>query len=312
MPHAVRSEYGLSRAVCRAVETFVDKGVAASLAFVFMLNQSAEANTGLTNAKDLYLDLMKKCLCFALWCAKDGSNHPEAHPTLKQKVKRFLKGEPGSPLTPEQKRAEGRDWPVLAHTMIGLKRLDNLQFCVESVLANGVPGDFIETGVWRGGATIFMRAILKVHGVVDRRVWLADSFEGLPVPDADKYPEDAGDMHHTFKALAISIEQVKANFDAYGLLDDQVQFLKGWFRDTLPRAPIKELAVVRLDGDLYESTMDGLVNLYPKLSPGGYIIIDDYGAIPSCRKAVDDFRQSRGINNAITRIDWGGVYWQNS
>jgi O-methyltransferase len=294
------------------IQTFVDNPVIASLAFVAMFNQSVEAEARFFSAKDLYLDLLKKCLSFALWEAKDGSNHPEASPSLKQRLKQFLKGEPTVQLTPQQRRAEGRDWPVLAHTMIGLKRLDNLQFCVESVLANGVPGDFIETGVWRGGATIFMRAILKVHGVVDRRVWLADSFEGLPVPDADKYPADAGDVHHTFKALAISLEQVKANFQAYGLLDDQVRFLKGWFRDTLPCAPIKELAVVRLDGDLYESTMDGLVNLYPKLSTGGYIIIDDYGAIPSCRKAVDDFRQSRGIKNAITQIDWGGVYWQNS
>src|SRR2546426_7138312 len=275
-----------------------------------MLDQSVEVNDRSALTKDLYLDLLKKCLSFSLWDAKDGSNHPDAHPPVKQRIMRFIKGEPAPCFTPQQRRAEGRDWPVLAHTMIGLKRLDNLQFCVEHVLANGIPGDLIETGVWRGGATIFMRAILKVRGVTDRTVWVADSFEGLPAPDAEKYPADAGDVLYTYKALAVSLDEVKCNFQAYGLLDEQVRFLKGWFRDTLPTAPIKQLAVVRLDGDLYESTMDGLVNLHPKLSHGGYIIIDDYGAIPSCRKAVDDFRRSQGIKSEIRQIDWGGVYWQ--
>ena len=276
-----------------------------------MLDQSAKPDVGPTDPKELYLDLFKKCLTFALWEAKDGSSKSETNPTLKQSIKQFLKGENVPHLTPEQRRTEGRDWPVLAHTMIGLKRLDNIQFCVERVLADGVPGDLIETGVWRGGATIFMRAILKVYGVTDRRVWVADSFEGLPIPDPEKYPDDAGDIHHTYPTLAISLEEVRANFKAYGLLDSQVRFLKGWFRDTLPGAPIEKLAVIRLDGDMYESTMDGLVNLYPKLSTGGFVIVDDYGAVPGCRKAIEDFRQMRGIKNKMEQIDWGGVYWQN-
>ncbi len=196
--------------------------------------------------------------------------------------------------------------------MIGLKRLDNLQFCVDDVLTNAIPGDLIETGVWQGGATIFMRAILKAHGVTDRRVWVADSFAGLPRPNAMKYPHDSGDRHHTYKELAVSVEQVMANFERYGLLDEQVCFLKGWFRDTLPKAPIEKLAVIRLDGDMYESTMDGLVNLYPKLSPGGYIIIDDYGAIPACRRAVTAYRKSHRISEEIRRVDWTGAYWRRS
>ena len=80
--------------------------------------------------------------------------------------------------------------------MIGLRRLENLQFCVEDAIAAGVPGDLIETGVWRGGATIFMRAILQAHQITDRNVWVADSFQGLPVPDAEKYPADKDDQHH--------------------------------------------------------------------------------------------------------------------
>src|SRR5947209_863300 len=128
-------------------------------------------------------------------------------------------------------------------------RLSNLQFCVEDVLKNGVPGDLIETGVWRGGASILMRAVLKAHGVTDRRVWVADSFEGLPKPDHGTYAADTMDVHHRYRHLAVCLDEVKRNFQKYDMLDEQICFLKGWFKDTLPIAPIEQLAVIRLDGD---------------------------------------------------------------
>jgi O-methyltransferase len=196
--------------------------------------------------------------------------------------------------------------------MIGHMRMSNLRQIAEGVLANNIPGDFIETGVWRGGACIYMRAILKAYRITDRRVWVADSFAGLPPPDIARYPVDTGDLHHTYKALAISLEEVKRNFAKYELLDEQVHFLKGWFKDTLPTAPISELAILRLDGDMYESTMDGLVNLYDKVSPGGFVIVDDFGAVPACRQAVMDFRGSRGIQGTIHDIDRIGVFWQKA
>ncbi len=160
-----------------------------------------------------------------------------------------------------------------------------------------MPGDFIETGVWRGGASIFMRAVLKAYRDTTRTVWVADSFQGLPKPDAKRYPADAGDRHWSYSELAVPLEVVKANFARYGLLDDQVRFLVGWFRDTLPPGLARSgrFAVLRLDGDLYESTMDALTNLYPKLSVGGFAIIDDYGAVPACKAAVEDFRAQQGI-----------------
>jgi O-methyltransferase len=194
--------------------------------------------------------------------------------------------------------------------MIGLRRLDNIQFCIEQVLREGVPGDLIETGVWRGGSCIFMRAALKAYKDDTRQVWVADSFEGLPRPDG-RYKQDEGDPHWTFSHVyAISLDEVKKNFSRYGLLDDRVHFLKGWFKDTLPTAPIERLAVLRLDGDMYSSTMDALVNLYPKLSTGGYVIVDDYFAEDSCRKAVDDFRAEKRIEAPITKIDWTAVFWK--
>lgn len=207
-------------------------------------------------------------------------------------------------------RTKGADWPADAETMIGMVRLDNLQQCVTDVLRRGVPGDLIETGVWRGGATILMRAVLKAYGDRDRRVWVADSFRGLPRPNPERAPADAGDALWAFGELAVPVEQVKANFCRYGLLDEQVQFLVGWFRDTLPAAPVERLAVMRLDGDMYESTMDALSALYPKLSIGGYVIVDDYGSIPACKAAVDDYRSQHGIAEAIQWVDSDGIYWQ--
>jgi hypothetical protein len=205
---------------------------------------------------------------------------------------------------------DGRIWPKRAHTMIGLRRLDNIQRLMEDVLKRGIPGDFIECGAWRGGATIFMRAILKAYAVTNRQVWVSDSFEGLPPADEEKYPSDYGLHLDSYQYLAVSLEKVKDNFASYGLLDGQVQFLKGWFKDTLPSAKIEKLAVLRVDGDMYESTMDVLKNLYPKLSVGGYVIIDDVGAMPTCKKAVDDYRSTHGITAEIKEIDLTGVYWK--
>src|SRR5205814_6734396 len=154
----------------------------------------------------------------------------------------------------------------IGYTMVGHRRLENIQMCVEDVLRNQVPGDLIETGVWRGGASIFMRAVLKAYGVTDRKVWLADSFEGLPVPKDENDGQDLSQVDY----LKVSVEQVQANFARFGLLDDQVKFLKGWFSDTLPNRPVERLAILRLDGDLYSSTMDALRALYDRVSRGGY------------------------------------------
>ena len=210
----------------------------------------------------------------------------------------------------EQLRKNGRDWPARAHTMIGLKRLNNLQFCVESVINDEIDGDLIETGVWRGGACIFMRAILKAYGDTNRTVWVADSFAGLPPPDPANYSADDGDRHHTFvNVLGVPRHVVEDNFRSYGLLDEQVQFLEGWFKDTLPSAPIDRLAVLRLDGDMYESTIQALEALYHKVSSGGFVIVDDHHIL-GCKKAVADFRSRNSINDPLVDIDGNGVFWR--
>jgi O-methyltransferase/8-demethyl-8-(2,3-dimethoxy-alpha-L-rhamnosyl)tetracenomycin-C 4'-O-methyltransferase len=205
-------------------------------------------------------------------------------------------------------RIAGRDWPMYAQTMIGVARMRNLRTLLIEVIEQGVPGDFIEAGVWRGGACIYARGIMKSYGAGDRRVWVADSFAGRP---SDQYPADAGDPHHTFSELIVPLEEVRKNFERYGLLDGQVDFLKGWFKDTLPSAPIEKLAILRLDGDMYQSTMDTLDALYGKLVEGGFIIVDDF-ALEACRKAVLDFRARHAIDSPIEDIDGAGVFWRKT
>jgi hypothetical protein len=245
---------------------------------------------GSGNAVGLYLDLLEASLTGTLYA--DGSTAPWA---------------PGA-LDPSR-RAVGRDWPAQAQTMIGTARMRNLRHLLERALHEGVEGDFIETGVWRGGACIYARGILAAHGDATRRIFVADSFRGLPEADADAYPADRGDVHATFTELAIGRDQVAANFERFGLLDDRVLFLEGWFKDTLPQAPIERLAVLRLDGDMYESTIQALDALYHKVSPGGFVIIDDF-LLPPCANAVADFRERHGITAALHDVDGAAVWWQ--
>lgn len=211
-------------------------------------------------------------------------------------------------------RRMGEDFPTLAHTMIGLERLDNLQHCLEAVLRDEVPGDFVETGVWRGGACIFARGLLTAHGARDRTVWVADSFQGFPdVTDEDHALDVEMNLSQYNEAIGvpIALETVRENFRRYGLLDEGVRFLPGWFQDTMPTAPIERIAVLRMDGDSYAATMDVLRHLYPKLSPSGYVIIDDY-CLDACRQAVHDYRDEHGIEDEIITIDRQGVYWRRS
>jgi O-methyltransferase len=250
-----------------------------------------------TRPELLYLDLLKRCLTRTLFPDSSVVAGLAPYPAEYDAAK----------------RSEGLDWPSEAETMIGTLRLDNVQSCATKALQQNVPGDFVETGVWRGGAAILMRAVLAAYGDRQCRVWVADSFQGLPRPDPQRYPVDAGDRHWELAAyLAVSLEDVKRNFERYGLLDRQVEFLPGWFRDTLPAAPIQAIAVLRIDGDMYESTFEALDSLYSKVSPGGFVIVDDYGALPNCKAAVHDFRKMAGIEEEILAIDWTGVYWQKS
>jgi len=269
--------------------------------------------TSSINNTDVYLELLKNCLTYQLWNAKDGSAFEVSisKPLISfarviLRVKEFFK------ISTPDNREFGLDWPAKALTMAGKERLNNVEYCTKIVLQENILGDLIETGVWRGGCTIFMRALLKSYGDQERTVWVADSFEGMPKPDKQKYPADKKFDLSMWKTLAVTSDEVRENFKRFGLLDDKVKFLEGWFSETLPKAPIEKLAIIRLDGDLYESTMDALKHLYHKLSDGGFIIVDDYHCAEPCKQAIDEYRAENNITDEIVAIDWSAVYWRKN
>jgi O-methyltransferase len=263
---------------------------------------------------ELYLDLIKHCLTRVGFeeelapVVATRRNVQRAWAAVERVLARGSLVVRRRPPARPQEQEEGRIWPGTAETMVGLRRLDNVQACIEQVIADGVRGDILEAGVWRGGTSIFARAVLAAHGVHDRTVWVADSFQGLPKP-APGDDLDTGDTLWTHPQLAVSLAEVQANFARYGLLDSQVRFLEGWFADTLPGAPIDQLAVLRADGDLYRSTLDVLEPLYPKLAVGGFLIIDDF-ALPACKAAVNEYRERHSITEPIQEIDWTGAFWR--
>jgi hypothetical protein len=300
------------------------------------------------DGRDLYLDLMKRTVTNIVY---------QDLPSL------FFDGEGPVRLAGGfslPRRVMGEDQPADAHTMVGLRRLENLQHCIEQALSSNVPGDLIETGAFRGGASMFMRAVLKAHGVTERKVFVCDTFLEAVAPrphwilmpllqalasvpsrrwrrklfmmgqwlvgSAKAFPDSAEPSEDWVEFVVASVRhpsmipkcggtglnEVKSAFARYGLLDEQVVFLQGFFADTLPDAPIDRLAVIRLDGDTYESTRDGISLLYPKLSEGGFCVVDDYGAFSECRRAIDEYRQAHKIEDEIIAIDKMGVYWRKS
>ncbi|HTU39750.1 MAG TPA: TylF/MycF/NovP-related O-methyltransferase [Acidimicrobiales bacterium] len=280
------------------------------------------AGTTVSDATSLYLDLVKRSLTGALAEDNDsilGGVRTAGSTSWKRRManavgraaaRAQLEIAYKKPYDPALREA-GRDWPARAESMIGLRRMENIEHCVQAVLDDDVPGDLIEAGVWRGGACIFMKANLVVRGDASRVVWVVDSFQGLPAPNAVLYPADTRDDLHTRRGLSVGADQVRHNFERYGLLDERVQFLVGWFKDTLPSAPIDALSVMRLDGDMYESTWQAIEALYPKLSPGGFCIIDDFGSHQSqAGRAVLDYRKANGIDEAIVDVDGFGAFWR--
>jgi hypothetical protein len=248
------------------------------------------------SAVDLYLDLLMRSLTATLYDREPNHHSENAKSFVLAFTKHYFHGP--------------------AVTMLPQTRLENIRFCISRVLDDGVPGDLIETGVWRGGGCIFMRGCLKALGHPERVVWVADSFEGLPEPDVARTKErdfyHSAVMQKAYQKMAATEEEVRRNFLAYGLLDENVRFLRGWFKDTLPSAPIEQLAVIRLDGDFYDSTTDALNALYQKVSSGGFIIIDDYGEDiwTDCRAAVDEFRMAHRILEPMIRVDSKCSYWR--
>jgi O-methyltransferase len=209
-------------------------------------------------------------------------------------------------------RSAGMDWPLHGLTMVGLRRLDDLQECVESVVREDIPGDLIEAGSWRGGASILMRAALDTLEGPARTVYVADSFEGFPASSSASDGEydlssDLAGCHF----LAVPLAEVVDTFKRLGV-ERGVEFVPGFFQDTLPRLVDRSWSLIRLDGDTYESIRVALESLYAGLSVGGYVVVDDYLSLEPCRRAVEDFRTEQGITDPVEEVDWSGVRWRKT
>jgi O-methyltransferase len=293
-----------------------------------MTTQEAHNPAGRRDSIDLYLDLLKDILINNVYGRFEYVDLLSSSSSRQRALGRVLlffirlarvfwpgKIPLGAPLIARPFDAVARqcgiDWPAFGYTMVGRKRLDNLQFALDTVERENIAGDFIETGIWRGGACIFATAYLAAHGIASRSVWALDSFEGLPKPNLKDFPADAGDQHFKYTELQVGLELVKQNFKSLGVSTDQVKFVKGFFSDTAPTLPVQKIAVLRMDGDMYESTMVILKNFYSKVEKGGFVIIDDY-SLPRCKKAIGDFMHDQGINEEIVRIDQSSAYWRKS
>lgn len=283
--------------------------------------------SGLEKVRTLYLELLKSAITNSLY--KQEGTTPlsrreidEAETALLRAREKFgamatSEEEEAALLlnwTPEELALTLRANSPNAHALVTMSAFENIQRCVQIVLDEGVNGDLMEAGVWRGGMCVFMRGLLKAFGDEQRCVWVADSFEGLPVPDPKLNLKDAiaHELLQLVNGLSISLDEVKDVFRRYDMLDERVRILHGWFDETLPTAPIQSLAVLRLDADYYESTKTALDHLYPKLSIGGFAIIDDYGAPVGARRAVDEYRQAHGISDELLQVNGQEFYWRKT
>ena len=198
-------------------------------------------------------------------------------------------------------------------THVGPTRLASLRQQLETIVEEGIPGDVIEAGVWRGGCCIWMRAVLD--SLEDARtVVCADSFAGFPEPDVEKYPGDwrVTKWREKMPVYTVGLDEVKANFAHYPLVGP-VEFVLGPFRETLWKLKDRLWSLIRMDADSYEATILSLENLYPGLSKGGYCIADDYGdrlKTHQAKQAVDDYRQDHDCPPHLGWVDDHCVYWR--
>jgi len=209
------------------------------------------------------------------------------------------------------------EYGVLRRTMLSLSSLRSLQRMLDRADRDGVPGDVFEAGVWRGGAVIWLRAVIEAQdtdpSTQHRRVWAADSFKGLPMRSyiPAGFPGDEADSWFLKDAFHASEESVRSYLSLYGLLDNGVVFVRGFFNESLRSLSVGatmgeagdgsshllgDIALLRIDCDMYESYMDVLYNLAGRVAPGGFIVADDYSLLPDVRLAVDEFRAAHGIS----------------
>lgn len=242
------------------------------------------------STRDAYIDLIKRSITNYLYLG--GAASPEQF----HSVVHYDVGQASWKLDPLSR-------PI---TLLSRAQLDLVEQSVLSVTQRGVPGDFIEAGTWRGGVIILMRALMNAHGISGRRIFAADSFAGIP-----KNTRAVGDPVDAWRDRWVaSLEEVQQNIARFGLLDDNITFVPGFFADTLKGLADRKFALMRLDSDSYDSVEESLVYLYPLLSSGGIIIIDDWHLV-GCQQAVLNYRGRHGVAEDL-KVHDGNAYWMKA
>ena len=188
-------------------------------------------------------------------------------------------------------------------TLLNKDQLDLIEKAILSIEERRVPGDFIEAGIWRGGAIILMRALIDAYSLDGRRVFAADSFAGIP-KNVRAVNDPVDEWNDRWVA---SLDEVQRSIDRFGLLDEKVLFVVGFFEDSLKHLAGERFSLVRLDSDSYDSVETSLEHLYPITSKGGIVIIDDWH-LPGCKMAVLDYRERYGITDQIQEYG-ANAYW---
>jgi O-methyltransferase len=209
-------------------------------------------------------------------------------------------------------------WRVCGYTQQNMSGLVNVIELADRVNLAGIPGAFVECGVWRGGCAGIMARLAQP---ARRTVWLFDSFEGMP----EATEQDVGDAAHALARGRKDGRLVAVGTNVAVLEDVQdlihrklgvsragVEIRQGWFQDTVGRArgEVGPIALLRLDGDWYESTRTCIEALYDQVAEGGFVVIDDYGEFPGCRTAIDQFFATRGLRVTLHAVDYTRVYLQ--
>ena len=201
---------------------------------------------------------------------------------------------------------------VAPYTMTSRERVATLVRAVDYVVAQAIPGDFVECGVAAGGSSMAMALALLAHGVNDRGLWLYDTFEGMPEPGEHVLGRYGANAIQTYRKrqvggkstwINISLETVQENMARTGYPAARVTYVKGKVESTLAERPPERVSMLRCDTDWYESTKAELEVLWPRLSPGGIVLFDDYYRWQGSRKAADDYFKANGIRIFLARID---------
>jgi hypothetical protein len=220
-------------------------------------------------------------------------------------------------LTPDEAARIGEARP---YTMTSPERLLANMDAVTYVVQRGIPGAIVECGVWRGGSSLVMIRALQGLGVSDRDVFLYDTFTGMTKPtslDTSRFDEPALEVwedtppsetpwNDAFGPAAFNVEDVRGLITATGYPGDRLHIVAGPVEETIPGTIPEGIALLRLDTDWYESTKHELHHLYPRLSPGGVLIIDDYGHWEGARRAVDEYLSGLPAPLLLNRIDYTG------